>query len=242
MTETMRSPPGLTPDATLPNREDTPPYTPARLPKRQLERSATPASRAGSTHPTDTISPAKKMAKRSSTDNIKVEELSEGDLGYLTDVDVVYPDELEEQSTDSDDEEGTMTDISDSEAAGLTRRLSRLRCGDDRELDFEQWRQQVHLDKRVCPRTYKRSHSQSVRNESSLPDPEAMADHDVGISQRRLRRRTRGPADAPRDIPGVHPVSPASGSGYVTAVEGEAEIGSPAMPDEEAMDVDAEGT
>jgi len=246
MMETMQSPSVQghhTPDATLSNgRQDTPPYSPARLPKRRLERSATPASRAGSTHPAETISPAKKMAKRSSTDNIKVEELSEGDLGYLTDVDVVYPDELEENSTDSDDQ-GTMTDISDSEAAGLTRRLSRLRCGDDRELDFEQWRQQVHLDKRVSQRTYKRSHSQSVKNEASLPDPEAMADHDVGISQRRLRRRTRGPSDAPRDIPGVQTASPASGSGYVTAVEGEGEVerAETATPDAEAMDVDEEG-
>lgn len=152
----------------------------------------------------------------------------------MTDVDVVYPDELEENSNTDTDDEGTMTDVSDPEAAGLTRRLSRLRCGDDRELDFEQWRQQVHLDKRI-PRTYKRSHSQSVRNESSLPDPEAMADHDVGISQRRLRRRTRGPSDAPGHFPSVLPASPTSGSGYVTAVEGDAGA---STPDVEAMDVD----
>lgn len=150
----------------------------------------------------------------------------------MTDVDVVYPDELEENSTDSNDAD-TMSDVSDAEAAGLTRRLSRLRCGDDRELDFEQLRQRIHLGKRGGPRAYKRSHSQSVRNEAAPPDPDAMADHDVGISQRRLRRRTRGPSDISPEIPGVFTTSPTSGSGYVTATEGDDEV-----PDTEAMEVD----
>lgn len=234
----MHSSSGFTPDPSLSARQQTPPYTPARNSKRRLERSATPASRTGSTHPAETISPAKKIAKRSSADNIKVEELTEGDMGYMTDVDVVYPDELEENSTDSDNED-TMTDISDAEAAGLTRRLSRLRCGDDRDVEFEQIRQQIHLDKRI-PRTYKRSHSQSVRNEAAPPDPEAMADHDVRISQRRLRRRTRGPSDAPTDISGGLPPSPTSGSGYVTAAEGDADAIISPLPVTEAMDVDDE--
>lgn len=241
MMETLCSTSGFTPDAALSSRQHTPPYNPARRSKRRLERSATPASRTSSTHPAETISPAKKIAKRSSTDNIKVEELTEGDMGYITDVDVVYPDELEENSTGSgSDDEGTMTNVSDAEAAGLTRRLSRLRCGDDREVDFEQLRQRIHQDKRNS-RTYKRSHSQSVRNEAAMPDPEAMADHDVGISQRRLRRRTRGPGDAPSDISNGLPPSPTSGSGYVTAAEGDADLDSAEIPPTEPMDVDEEG-
>lgn len=223
-------------DASMPGRRNTPPYTPARRSKRRLERSATPASRAGSTHPTETISPARKIVKRSSIDNIKVEELVEGDVGYVTDVDVVYPDELEENSTDSNSED-TMSDASDVEAAGLTRRLSRLRCGDDREVEFEQLRQRLHLDRRAGPRPYKRSHSQSVSHEVAPPDPEGMDDHDVAASRRRLRRRTRGPSDVSTENPGILAVSLASGSGYVTATEGEFEL---PEAEPEAMDVDDE--
>lgn len=196
MMETLYSTSGFTSEASLSGRPHTPPYTPARATKRRLERSDSPASTIGSIHPAETRSPAKKAAKRAATDDIQVEELTEGDIGYLTDIDVVYPDELEEISSSDSDEDRDATDVSETEATHLTRKLSRLRCGDDQEVDFEQRRRQRHIEKRGGSRMFKRTHSQSVKSETDVTDVDAMDDHDIGASQRRLRRRVRGPREA----------------------------------------------
>lgn len=199
MMETLYSTSGFNSEASLSGRPHTPPYTPARAKKptkRRLERSDSPASNAGSIHPVDSDSPAKKAAKRTVPDNITVEELVEGDIGYITDVDVVYPEELEEISdSNTDDDRNTATDVSDAEATGLTRKLSRLRCGNDEEVDFEQRRRRRHLEKRNGTRNYKRSHSQTMKSETDITDAEALDDHDIESSQRRLRRRVRGPQE-----------------------------------------------
>jgi hypothetical protein len=172
--------------------------------KRRLEHSNSPASsRAASLHPTETVSPAKKIARRASNDDIKVEELIEGDTGYITDGEVVYPDELEEINSDSDNDWETASDISDSEATiGLSREFSHLGCSSSPEADFESLRRQRHRHRRNDSRKFKRTHSQSVSNETDVSDVEALADHDLPGSQRRLRRRTRGPQDAPVDFLG----------------------------------------
>ncbi|KAK4498414.1 hypothetical protein PRZ48_011072 [Zasmidium cellare] len=196
MMETLYSTSGFNSEASLSGLPHTPPYTPARVTKRRLERSDSPASTVGSIHPAETSSPAKKAAKRAATDDIQVEELAEGDMGYMTDLDVVYPEELEEISSSDSDEDQDATDVSENEASHLTRKLSRLRCGDDQEVDFEQLRRQRHIEKRAGTRIFKRTHSQSVKSETDVTDADALDDHDLGSSQRRLRRRVRGPREA----------------------------------------------
>jgi hypothetical protein len=189
--ETLSSTSGFASEASLPgNAPHTPPYTPHRA-KRPLERNDSPAS-VRSIHPAETSSPAKKAAKKQVKDDVKVEELTEGDAGYITDIDVVYPHELEEIETDSDhssdggDEEHEFSD-------DIASRLSRLGCDDSPEGQFERKRRAEHLRRRRDSRVFKRSHSQSVKSDTEVTDPEAMADHDVAASARRLRRRVRSP-------------------------------------------------
>ena len=200
--ETLHSASGFNSEASLSGTPTTPPYTPARTrPKRRFERSDSPASNAGSVHPAETSSPAKKAAKRGIQDEIQVQELAEGDMGYITDVDVVFPDELEEVSSDSSSVDGSSTasdNVSDSETTDIARKLSRMRCGDDQEVDFEKLRRRRHVHKRTDSRVYKRSHSQSVSGDrGGVADPDAIDDQDLPSSQRRLRRRVYGPGPGP---------------------------------------------
>lgn len=205
----------------------TPPYTPHRHKnrgKRRLDRrSDSPAS---SIHPAETSSPAKKAAKRAAAaaaaagDTFQVEELGEGDLGYTTDldVDVVYPQELEEvETSDGDDElSSSSSEDEDEDEAAIARRLSRLRCGDENaEADFEKGRRLRRMSKRMGSRVFKRSHSETVKSEvEEVMDAEAMDDQDVAGSQRRLRRRVRGPKGAEEEV------------GFEDAVRSESEVGS----------------
>jgi len=141
------------------------------------------------------VSPATKAARRAATDHVKVEELVEGDVGYQTDADVVYPEELEEAGTSDGDDELSDTESDQSEVGpgSISRQLSRMRCGDENaEAKFEQGRRQRRLSRRMGSRLFKRSHSQSVKSDTEV-DADAMDDQDVAASQRRLRRRTRGP-------------------------------------------------
>lgn len=205
MMETMHPISGFTSETSLSghNGPATPPYTPARH-KRRLERSDSPAS---SIHPAETSSPAKKVIKRTVPDTITVSELTESDLGYLTDLDVVYPDELEELSSLSDvDHYNVSTDEVDSDVdsdIGLTSRLSRLDCSDDHEtkdeVEMEKARRERRLSRRHGSRVFKRSHSQSLKSGTAVPeafsdvDLDAIDDQDFAGGVRRLRRRTKGP-------------------------------------------------
>lgn len=173
----------------------TPPYTPHRT-KRRFERNESPVS-VTSIEPAETSSPAKKAAERYINDEVKVEELAEGDAGYFTDIDVIHPDELEEVESDSDDWPGSVEDI-DSDG-GIATRLSRLECEDGPEAEFERKRREKRLRKRMDARVFKRSHSQSVQNDTDTTDPDAMADHDLPGSARRLRRRVYGPSEVRMD-------------------------------------------
>ena len=189
--ETLHSMSGFTSEASLSgNIPHTPPYTPHRT-KRRLERSNSPAS-IKSIHPTETSSPAKKAAKRSTPDTVKVEELTESDLGYITDVDVVYPEELEEIGSDSD-EDASISDSNESDDS-IERHFSRLGCDESEEAEFERKRREKHLKKRTGSRVFKRSHSQSVKGDTEVTDSDAMGDQDHDGTARRLRRRVRGPS------------------------------------------------
>lgn len=241
--ETLSSTSGFNSEASLQgSAPQTPPYTPHRG-KRPLERNDSPAS-AKSIHPFETSSPAKKSARRQVNDEVKVEELTEGDAGYITDVDVVYPHELEEVESDSDRRPEEIDDDDDDESGDdILTRLSQLECEDDVEAEFEKKRRAEHLKKRRDSRAFKRSHSQSVKSDTDVTDPDAMADHDVLASARRLRRRVRGPGDADAELNDAPRSSPMPRS-----VRSSVEIIAPRTADEsdddekheddEAMDVD----
>lgn len=229
----FQSPSGFSSEASLSGRPHTPPYTPHRNKgKRRLERSDSPAS---SIHPAETTSPAKKAAKRAALDNVRVEELADGDVGFLTDMDVVYPEELEEVPTSDGDDELSSSDGEHSDS-GIARRLSRLRCGDENaEAVFEKGRRLRRMSKRMGSRIFKRSHSQSVKSDTDITDADAMDDQDVAASQRRLRRRVRGPREAALvfdDIPRTSPEAGSVGRGSSTA-------GRPITYDHEVEEQDA---
>ena len=144
-----------------------------------------------SIHPTETSSPATKAPKPNVPDEVKVEELVEGDPGYMTDVDVVHPYELEEAVSESEENSDNPDDTeSDSD---VTRLLSKLDCEDSAEAEFEKKRRAKHARRRTNSRVFKRSHSQSMRGDMEATDSDAMADQDLSTSKRRLRRRVRGP-------------------------------------------------
>ena len=171
------------------NAPHTPPYTPYRT-KRPTDLNDSPAS-ARSIQPIETESPAK-PSREQVENEVVVEELVEGDAGYMTDVEVVYPHELEEAESASEDDSGSDEDSESGD--GISSRLSRLGCDDSPEAEFEKKRRAEHLRKRRDSRIFKRSHSQSVKSDDTdVTDPDAMADHDVHASARRLRRRVRGP-------------------------------------------------
>ena len=160
-------------------------------------------------------------ANNETDSTVRVEELAESDMGYLSDVSVIYPASLEEaesrssashsddddgddelsSSPSSSDEDGAADGDTRSDPAGLARRLSRLRCKD--EAEFEARHRQRRLSKRMGSRVFKRSHSQSAKAgdavkggesaEGEEVDADGRDDQDVEGSRRRLRRRVRGP-------------------------------------------------
>ena len=192
------------PKGTSKSAPHTPPYTPHRA-KRRFERSDSPAS-ISSIQPAETTSPAKKVARRSVEDNVTVEELVEGDLGYATDVDVVYPEELEEKTSSTSADESSDDDGNESET-GISQRFQELGCHASEEAEFEKKRREKHLRTRTNSRLFKRSHSEIIKSDSEVSDVEAMGDHDLVSSARRLRRRVGGPSgievfgDGPRSSP-----------------------------------------
>lgn len=195
--ETLHPRSGFASEASLSSRNGpaTPPYTPAKN-KRRLERSDSPAS---SIHPAETSSPAKKLLKRANGDTIRVEELNDSDLGYLTEVDLVYPEELEECEADSDYEHHE-ADAEDSDS-GISGRFSKLHCDERKEeAEMTKKRKERRLSRQTGSRVFKRSHSQSVKSESDVTDTDALDDQDVEASARRLRRKVGAPAEGFRMV------------------------------------------
>lgn len=228
--------------ASLPGKEPhTPPYTPHRN-KRPIDLNDSPAS-ARSVQPTETESPDK-PAKEQIKDEVVVEELTEGDAGYITDIELVYPHELEEIESSSEHDSDDLSDNKSDDDHEISSRLSRLGCDDSPEAEFERKRRAAHLKKRRDSRVFKRSHSQSVKSDDTdVTDPDAMADHDVVASARRLRRRVRGPNESEAGIDGVVRSSSqlfglASSSEFMetSGITGESEKSE--SRGDEAMDVD----
>jgi len=182
----------------------TPPYTPAKHHKRRLERSDSPAS----IHPTETSSPAKKVLKRTPSDNVLVVELPDGELASLPDTDIVSPSELEEAEdylseihSDDHDVEPTYESDPDSDSdsdSGISSRFARLDCEDqEEESEMTQKRLERRLSKRISIRVFKRPHSQSADGDTGATDTDGERSGDASI--RRLRRRVLSPVGGPID-------------------------------------------
>lgn len=233
----------------------TPPQTPHRRKRRLSTHTVSPASSPRSAiRPNVTSSPApkKKATKRRLVeDSVTVEELTDVDAGYIADIEIVYPHELEEveslsagsQGKDSEDEnattntaEGTTTGIvdeddddddipSDNDAGdSVAEQFSRLHCAsypsddlDSAEAAFEKKRREKHIRRRAESRVFKRPHSLIINPEIDVADSEAMADHDLPMSARRLRRRVQGPMEGEAETVGSDvAMSPADSMGMMS--------------------------
>lgn len=200
MLGTMHPSSGFSSDSSLPRHHSpaTPPYTPAK-PSHRLERADSPAS---SIHPAETVSPPKKLSKSTASDNLTVEELRDGDPGFLSDTSIVYPQGLEEVHSRSDDDRSTSPLDSDSDIerdeSGIVEPFEKLSCNgkEQEEARMENERRARRRIRRTGSRPFKRSHSKTVKGVVGVSDPsEALDDQDTAAGVRRLRRRTKGPDD-----------------------------------------------
>lgn len=186
----------------------TPPYTPAKH-KRRLERSDSPAS---SIHPTETSSPAKKVLKRTPSDNVLVVELPDGEIASLPDTDIVSPSELEEvedypseihpdhHAVEPTYESDSDPDFDSDSDSGISSRFARLDCEDqEEESEMAQKRLERRLSKRVSIRVFKRPHSQSADGDTVATDTDDADERNGDVSIRRLRRRVLSPVGGPID-------------------------------------------
>lgn len=108
---------------------------------------------------------------------------------YNSETEVVLPDKLEEASSEKAAEERLEADTN------IIGTFKKLTCDSGSDSDDEQARRYRQKKKRWSAGIFKRTHSQSVEGDSDIDDSEALDDHDVGASARRLRRRVRGPGD-----------------------------------------------
>lgn len=169
--------------------EQRPSSHPATLPtKRDTETS--PKVKSGDGQTNAYLRPAVKRKYS----GVEVEELSEDDIGYASDIEVIYPDELEEVEgdTESGDDWPSENNLGDPESL-MVRRMSELQCQDGKKKPGRSDRRQKQLGKRPGSGLFKRTHSQSQSSDAQPETPPPMADQD---KVRRLRRRVRGPVDA----------------------------------------------
>jgi hypothetical protein len=130
-----------------------------------------------------------------------VEELSENDISYDFDTEVVRPDQTEDAETDKDEVEVKVIHEED-----LIDSLKNLHCdpaAQEKQQEFEETQHNNYLKKKKRwsrGGKKKRSHAQSVGSDSSdNADIELVEEFQhLGASARRLRRRTQGPADGER--------------------------------------------
>ncbi|KAK4992909.1 hypothetical protein LTR50_000815 [Elasticomyces elasticus] len=127
---------------------------------------------------------------------LQVEELLDDDIGYDSDIEIYYPDELEEMDSDMDErDEPVMQERYDLDAT-IVRQFRGMHCEDNDSSEQERTEQKrERIRKRWGPGLLKRTHSQSVGSDTDVEDAEALDAHDVELSARRLRRRVRGPGD-----------------------------------------------
>lgn len=164
--------------------------------------------------------------------DITVEELTDGDPGYASEIEVVHPDELEEPDTgsersDAEDQSQESDDKKDSDAA-IIARLRRLRCQDARTARYEE--QQEQQKDSFSSSGQKRTHSESLGTDTEAESVDALDDQDRKASARRLRRRVRGPSDHSSSftLEDLH-AAPLSDIGEQTGSGNEAAVSDPAL-------------
>lgn len=165
----------------------TPPLTPTNL------DSASHGPAPNTKAKTEPISPPNRTSSADDS-NLIVEELSQDDPNYENSLEVLHPDELEEQ--ESSDSETDMTqdteDSPDSDAA-ITRRMRHLHTRDKKPPAALIRRRQAAGSSSAAGR--KRAHSQSsIGPETDTESVYAPDDQDTPGSARRLRRRVRAPS------------------------------------------------
>lgn len=121
--------------------------------------------------------------------DVVVEELSDDDVGYASDIEVLRPDELEEVESESESSDGQDSEDKRDPHAAIVRRMSKLHCEDTGLSE----RRQRQIRKRWGSGLFKRTHSQTLGSDPETDYVGAMDDQDV--TTRRLRRRVRGPDD-----------------------------------------------
>jgi len=131
-----------------------------------------------------------------------VEEISDNDIGYDDETEIVRPDQTEDAESEHGD-----TDASGQQQQDLLDALKNLQCGGPQEQEKAQEFEVAQREKYIKRRKRwsqgglgKRSHAQSIGSDSSdNADIEPLDDiHQLGASARRLRRRTYGPVDGER--------------------------------------------
>lgn len=125
-------------------------------------------------------------------------EVSENDMDFDSETEVVRPDQTEDAESEVEVLEGEGKDLIDA--------LKQLYCdpeAQEKAQEFEAAQQKKYYRKKKrwsIGGIKKRSHADSVGSDSSSnADIDPLEDfHQLGSSARRLRRRTQGPADAER--------------------------------------------
>jgi len=170
------------------------------------------------------------MLRTNLPDEITVEELSEDDVGYASDMETLYPDELEEvQSGTSDTEEARDTDVdndmeNEASDATIVRRLQHLRC---------------HEMPPSSSTARKRAHSETIYPELGRDDTDQTGSDTLARKSRRLRGLYSSPSPS-SDYVHVPPIL----TGVVGVGSGApaAATASNTSPEGDGMDMDSSAT
>ncbi|OJD32642.1 e3 ubiquitin-protein ligase mgrn1-like [Diplodia corticola] len=116
-----------------------------------------------------------------------VEEITEDDIGYDSDVEVVRPDGFEE-ATGAKNLAGCTGDD-----AGISESFEELNCDDESVNTDEELRRRMERKKRRwSTRPFKRTHSQIVGSDTDDADLDGLGTYGAGSGARRLRRKLNG--------------------------------------------------
>ena len=125
-------------------------------------------------------------------ENIKIEELAEGEIDNASEADILRPDVYEDADSvqgNEGDEQGYESQDDNQRHGGIIEGFRTLHCGSEEDkLAVEGGRKR--RKKRRSDGIFKRSHSQSIGNGTDEEPPDA---HGLEHDARRLRRRVRGP-------------------------------------------------
>ncbi|KZF21801.1 hypothetical protein L228DRAFT_160259 [Xylona heveae TC161] len=131
-----------------------------------------------------------KEDEKGKDDGLVIEEVEEDSNNVDTSAEHIHPDHYEEVEEVIPSADESVRSVVDNN--GIVGGLRKLSCDDDTESQSEQERRDHRRRKRGNTGLFKRSHSQSVGSSADV-DVDALDDHDVRWSARRLRRRVRGP-------------------------------------------------